>query len=258
MEPVLENPQATPGAASSCSSMARVALGLSIFAFIPPLGIAAIVLGHGAERRIAASAGALNGKGLARAALWIAYLQLVLVSVAGVMVWNVLHDTAEGFRRDAMVQRFFRENDQSRTLDAQSAWEAEVTAKQLMEQLVAIEEESRHYRDDGMYTCHVTQLLELGLKGATDAENRALAARVEQSPYLFEIGECDTGVKESSLEKSSFEKNPGKPGYVLTAMPRAPRMPPHSRIFCVDQSGVVLALHAGISTDCIIKGEPAR
>ena len=253
-EPDLENPQPAPSAASSCSGMARVALGLSIFAFVPPLGIAAIVLGHGAERRIAASAGTLNGKGLARAALWIAYLQLALISLAGVMVWNLFRDTAEGFRRDAMVQRFFRENDQSRTLDAQSAWEAEVTAKQLMEELVAIEEESRHYRDDGLYTCHVTQLLALGLKGATEAENHALAARVEQSPYRFDISECGAG----AAQASSFEKSTAKPGYVLTAVPRSPRMPAHSRIFCADQSGVVLALRGGISTDCISKGEPAR
>jgi hypothetical protein len=254
MEPARENQQSTPRAASWCSGMARVALGLSIFAFVPPLGIAAIVLGHGAERRIEASAGTLNGKGLARAALWIAYLQLALVSVAGVMLWNLFHNTAEGFRRDALVQRVFRENDQSRTLDAQSAREAEVTAKQLMDQLVAIEDESRHYRDGGLYTCHVTQLLALGLKGATEAENRALAARVAQSPYMFDISECDAG----AAQESSFEKSSGKAGYVLTAVPRSPRMPPHSWIFCADQSGVVLALRAGISTDCMTKGEPAR
>jgi hypothetical protein len=65
--------------------MARSALGLSVIAFVSPLGISAIVLGHMAEGRIAASGGLLNGKGLARAGLWIAYLQLALVSLVAVV-----------------------------------------------------------------------------------------------------------------------------------------------------------------------------
>jgi hypothetical protein len=68
-----------PAQGQACNTMARVALGLSIFGFIPPLGIAAIVLGHVAESRIPSSAEA-NGNRVARAALWIAYLQLALVS----------------------------------------------------------------------------------------------------------------------------------------------------------------------------------
>src|SRR5580704_13504716 len=40
------------------SRMALAAVALSIFAFIPPLGIAAVVLGHVSIRRIAASRGA--------------------------------------------------------------------------------------------------------------------------------------------------------------------------------------------------------
>jgi len=131
-----------PAQGQACSTMARVALGLSIFEFIPPLGIAAIVLRHLAESRIQSSAEA-NGNRVARAALWVAYLQLALVSVVAVLLWGLFGSIGEGFRRDALVQRLLRENDEQRTLDPESAQEAEVTAKSLVYQMVAIEDEMR-------------------------------------------------------------------------------------------------------------------
>jgi len=100
------------------SRMALAAVALSIFAFIPPLGIAAVVLGHISIRRIAASRGALNGKATARAALIIAYLQIILVTVVAAMVWQALHLTVQDFRRDTLVQRVFRETDPNQTLDS--------------------------------------------------------------------------------------------------------------------------------------------
>lgn len=119
--------------------MARAPLGLSVVAFVSPLGISAIVLGHMAEGRIAASGGLRNGKALARAALWIAYLQLVLVSLVAVVFWGLFGSTAEGFPREALVQRVLREHDEQQTLDQQRAPEAESPAKMLVYQLIAIE-----------------------------------------------------------------------------------------------------------------------
>src|SRR5580698_1618559 len=84
------------------SHMALAALALSVFAFIPPLGIAAVVLGHISSRRIAASRGALNGKATARAALIISYLQIILMVVVSTMVWQALHLTVRDFRRDSL------------------------------------------------------------------------------------------------------------------------------------------------------------
>jgi hypothetical protein len=227
--------------------MARVALGLSIFAFIPPLGIAAIVLGHTAERRIDASSGTLDGKSLARSALWIAYLQLAMVSVAGLVLWNLLGATAVGFRRDAAVQRYLRETEHTQPLDPESAQDAERTAKALMYQFISIEEEARRYSDSGIYACNLDVMLTAGMKGASEAENRAFAARVAESPYTFTISQCNPRGDGSQAA-----------GYTLVAVPRLPRMPTESKVFCTDQSGVLMQVRGGTSVDCLKHGEPAN
>jgi hypothetical protein len=244
------NPHASPTSAQDAApggGMARVALGLSIVAFILPLGIAAIVLGHMAERRIDSGAGLLNGKATARAALWIAYIQLALVTLTMVVAWSLFHETAKGFQRDALVQRFFRSSDRQQTLDPQSAQEAELTARTLAYQLIAIEDESRRYGKDGLYICELNVLLATGVEGTTDAERRALAARVSDSPYMFAISNCNPSDK-------------GEPAasYILTAVPRPPRMPEGSAIFCADQTGVVRSTRGRTSLDCIANGEPVR
>ena len=233
-----------PAQGQACSTVARVALGLSLFAFIPPLGIAAIVLGHVAESRIPSSAEA-NGNRVARAALWIAYLQLALVSLVAVLLWGLFGSIGEGFRRDALVQRVLRENDEQRTLDPESAQEAEVTAKSLVYQMIAIEDEMRRYGEGAVYGCQLNQLLTTGMKGMTEAEKRGMAARVANSPYIFEISRCNP--------RTEGEVNPG---YILTAVPRAPRMPDGSAVFCADQTGLVLQSRGGTSVDCLKTGQP--
>lgn len=232
---------------SAAQAMAKVALGLSIVAFIVPLGIAAVVLGHTAEKQIERAPQTGNGNAMARAALWIAYLQLALISITGLMAWGMFHETAEGFRRDAMVQRVFRASDQMRPLDPESAREEEASAVNMMYQLIAIEDQMRKHRDDGGYVCQVYELLATGVEGSTDAEKRTFGQRVLQSPYMFRISNC----------------NPNKSGipeaaYILTAVPRPPRMPDNSAIFCADQNGAVRQIREGISLDCLKNGEDVR
>ncbi len=249
-DPVGDDPQASPipaGNRAPCSTMARAALGLSIVSFLLPLGIAAIVLGHLAENRIKASDGALNGKATARAALWIAYIQLALISLAGVVVWGLFQDTAQGFRRDALVQRVFRSYDQQQPLDPDSAREAEFTARTLAYQLIAIEDESRRSTKEGLYICQLNEVLSTGLQGATDAEKQALASRISDSPYMFAISNCDPA-PDGEVEAR----------YRLTAVPRLPRMPQDSAVFCADESGVLRSVRGGTSIDCLKSGEPVR
>ena len=247
MDTVASTPHAPAIPASSRCGLARLALWLSILAFIPPLGIAAVVLGHIAENRIESSGGALNGKSQARAALWIAYLQLAIFSIAGVVLWNLLSESAQGFRRDATVQRVFREYDQTQPLDAEGAREAEEAARSLTYQFIAIQDEKRRSSEDGFYACDVRLLITTGLKGATDAENNALAARVAESPYLYAISRCTPSDTESRSA-----------GYVLAATPRSPRMPPGSAVYCADQGGVLLQIRGGTSVDCLKNGQPIR
>jgi hypothetical protein len=234
-------------APARCHAMARAALGLSIVALVPPLGIAAIVLGHMAANRAESGAGTSNGKVTARAALWIAYLQLALLTATAFFAWSLPHETAQGFQRDPLVQRLFRTSDQLQTLDPDSAREAEGTAQALVYQLMAIEEQARRHRDDGSYVCQLNELIGTGVEGSTDAEKRALAVRIEDSPYMFRISNC----------------NPSPGGiltaaFILTAAPRPPRMPEKSAIYCADQTGGVRQVRGGTSLDCLKSGEAVR
>lgn len=244
------SPTNTPGQpqpAVGSPLMARAALGLSIVAFIIPFGIAAIVMGHIAESRIESSPDSLNGKATARAALWIAYLQLALLSLTVLVLWGIFHDTAQGFRQDAMVQRAFRANDQIKPLDSESARDAEGSALTILNQLIAIEDQIRRHRDDGGYTCRLSEVIDTGLEGTTDAEKRTFDLRVAQSPYAFALSHCNPS-------------NGGIPSaaYVLTAIPRPPRMPEGSAIFCTDQTGVVRSVRGGTSLDCLDHGQPVQ
>ena len=233
--------------------MARAALGLSVFAFIPPLGIAALVLGHMAEHRMAAIQKSAQGKSadnnqpIARAALWISYLQLALFSVAVAFGWGFFHDTTGAFRRDPMVQRFFRESDRIRPLDPESARDAESTAQDIVYQLVAINEQVRRHSEDGGYACAIYQLTQTGLEGTSEAEKRVFFDRVQESPYMYGISACDPNVHGMTTA-----------AYILTAVPISPRMPDNSAIFCTDQSGVVLTVRGETSVDCFKNGQPVR
>ena len=225
--------------------MARLALGFSIFAFVLPCGIAALVLGHMADRRIHSEASDFNGKASARAALWIAYVQLALIGAATLILWSLFHETALGFQRDSLVQGVFRASDQMRPLDSASAREAETTARTLVDQLMAIEEQFRRHSDEGAYACTLEMLLATGLEGETDAEKRAFAERVLASHYRFAVSNCNPVV--SGIPSAA---------YTLTAVPLPPRMPQGSAIFCADQTGVVRVAHGETSLDCLQSGVP--
>jgi hypothetical protein len=131
--------------------MALAAVLLSIFAFIPPIGIAAIVLGHMASRRISASRGFLNGAATARAAIIIGYVQMCLVIVAAGLGWRLLGVIVRDFRHDSLVRRVLRDREAKRTLDYTSAREEESTARGLLIQLVAMQEQ--YHRKKGGDIC---------------------------------------------------------------------------------------------------------
>jgi hypothetical protein len=242
MGPTINSANVPPGARPARHSrMALAAVLLSIVAFIPPFGIAAIILGHFAGRRVAASQGRLNGKATARAAVIIAYLQMFLLTIAVLLAWQVLHLTVADFRRDPLVQRVFRESDARQTLDYTSAREEEITARTLVIQMVAIEDQHRRQQGQG-YLCSINQLTQAGVEGSTPAEKSAFRERLAQSAYIYEITACHAD-----------EDDPATT-YKLTAVPRAPRMPQGSLLFCADQTGAVKQLLGGISDDCFTHG----
>jgi hypothetical protein len=239
--------------------MATAALALSIFTFIPPCGIAAIVLGHISRQRILASHGTLDGAASARAALIIAYTQAALLTVAGLMLWQVLHLTFEDFRRDAMVQRVLRTSDNNQVPDYETAGEEEMTARALLVQIAGIEAEYYHKSERG-YLCSMADLMEAGgTEGSTPAEKRAFALRLRQSRYNFEIQACIADASKGVT-----------PQYRLTAVPRWPQSPGTngqwcadekgaftrlcSPIFCADETGAVKQIYRGTSADCFDHG----
>jgi Domain of unknown function (DUF4190) len=224
-------------------ALARAALIVSIFAFLPPLGLAAIVMGHVAENRSIANP--QNGKSMARAALWIAYIQLLVVLSATFIFWTAFHQMAISFQRDAMVQSFFRSSDREQPLDQGEAAEAEHTARTILIQLIAIEDQYRRDSKNGLYACHINELVEDGLEGTTEAEKRAFYQRIADSAYMFEISDCDRG-----------DENSKEGGYFLTAVPRHPRMPEGSAIYCANESGEMRQVRTGTSLDCLKHGDP--
>jgi hypothetical protein len=226
-----------------CSTMARIALWLSIAAFFPPIGIAAIILGRRSLRQVDSSKGGLDGGPLARAALWIAHVQLALVTAGLLFAWHAFYVTAPGFRDDTVVQRFLGANDNLKTLDQQSAAEAEQTAQTLLYQMIAIEDQY-HRRHPGQYLCQLPLLLKEGVEGST--KKQTLFARVSQTPYNFEISHC--GSKDDSPTAH----------YALVAIPRSPRMPEPSALFCTDQTGTVRQIRGGTLFDCFERGQTVR
>jgi hypothetical protein len=237
---VAEEP-APSGAGSH--ALARAALVVSVFAFLPPLGLAAIVMGHIAEKRSVASP--RNGRSMARAALWIAYIQLVVVLSATFIFWTAFRQTAISFQRDAMVQSFFRSSDREQPLDRGEVADAEHTARTILIQLIAIEDQYHRDSKAGLYACHINELIAGGLEGTTEAEKRAFYQRVADSPYMFEISYCNPRDQDSN-----------DAAYFLTAVPRHPRMPEWSAIYCADQSGALRQARTGTSLDCLKHGDP--
>ena len=234
-----------PDAVSQHSAMALTAVVLSVFAFVLPLGIAALVLGHVAMRRIDASCGRLNGKATARAALVISYVQMALAAAALSIAWRTIRGVVQDYRNDALVQSALREQDARRTLDISSARQEELKAESITVQLAAIQD--RNQREVGGYLCDINQLIALGPEGATPAEIRAFVDRVRQSPYAYELSDC---ANTDGLGNAAH--------YVLTAAPRLPRMPENSALYCADQTGIVRQVRQGISLDCLDHGLTVR
>jgi hypothetical protein len=266
-DPAKESAASPAPACARSHPLARAALVLSIFAFVPPLGIAAIVMGHIAERRSSSSSpnsspqngNPRNERSVARAALWIAYIQTLFVLSATLILWTAFRQTALGFQRDALVQSVFRSSDRLQPLDPSSAGDAERTARAILTQLIATEDQYRRHSDTGLYACRVYDLIEGGLEGTTEAEKRAFYQRVADSPYTFEISGCNPPKGDwkgpDSKDQDAKDGDTNEAAYFLTAVPRRPPMPEWSAIYCADQTGAVRQVRRGTSLDCLKNGD---
>jgi hypothetical protein len=245
------------------STLASLALGLSVFAFVLPFGITAVVLGHVSRRQIATTRGAGNGGAMALAALIIAYTQMALTVGAVLILWQGFHVTIQDFRGDAMVQRVLREPDANQPPDYETAREEENTARTLLTQIAGIEAEYHRESKRG-YLCTIPDLIQAGgTEGATPAEKRAFAERFRQSRYVFEIQGCtaeDTVDVPAQYKLAAVPHWPqtanrsgtwcadGKGAFTRTCSP----------IFCADQTGEVRQVYGGTSADCFDHGHSVQ
>jgi len=231
--------------AANISRLAAAALWVSVFSFVLPFGIGALVMAYMAQREIRDSRGRVGGADWALAALIIAYTQIGLVCLAIVFGWSAFHDFANGFRRDAVLQQMFRSQDQMRPLSQEEAAQESTTALELTYQVIAIQD--AYYRASGSYRCNIQAVIGNGLESTTDAEKRVTMQRFQRSPYIYEISGCPL----DSTVETTYE-------YRLVAVPLPPRMPDNSQVFCADQSGEVRRIQGGTSLDCFDHGSPAR
>ncbi|HTS37374.1 MAG TPA: hypothetical protein VMH04_16980 [Candidatus Solibacter sp.] len=232
--------------AKSVRTMARVALSLSFFAFIIPIGVAAIVVAHMAKRRLEWGDGREMDDAMVRAASWIAYIQLALALFITIFFWS-LFQTAIGLGRDPMVRQAMHPVDINRTLDPAGARDAEQTALTQVNQLIAIEEQYRRHREHGDYACRIDQLIFMGPETASAAQKQQFGIQLYESPYMFRLSNCNP-----------VSRGMTSAAFVLTAVPHPVRMPEKSLIYCADQTGLVREVRGGTSLDCLQNGEPAQ
>jgi len=73
-------------------------------ALIPPLGIAALVMGHVSRRQIATSQGRQTGMGIAFAGLILSYLQLLIVGVLFVALIGLGYEMNQKLDHDRYIR----------------------------------------------------------------------------------------------------------------------------------------------------------
>jgi hypothetical protein len=223
--------------------MAVWALSLSVFSFVLPLGLIALVLAHISRRRILRSNRSLEGASVAKAAMLIGYIQVLLVVGLGVLMFREYASARTDFMNDSKVREVYRETEKGQLSDAQvEAERREVVS--LMEELKSLED--RNLRFKNAYGC---SLLEIGseLEGFTQDEARSLSTRFAHSKYIFEVRDCD--------------KNPDSPAYSIVAFPRlflnpSPSLREKATTYCTDQSSGIKYVVGGISLDCFDHGTP--
>ena len=205
------------------NTMAIASFGLSFLAFILPLGIASVVMGHISRRQIAKSAGRQRGTGLAFAGLILSYFQLAVVGLiclaVGVELFGLngeldRHPDA----RAALAARFkygdpYHPNATQINQHRQNAIDAlRLIAARQGEYLAA-------HPDEG-YACQV-YLLESGA-----SEGSELGAHLRDSRYEIKIAQC-RGTRENENQ------------YAVTAIPRSDFNPPDSPVYCLNQTGII-------------------
>jgi hypothetical protein len=204
---------------SVLNPMAVASLALSFLAFLLPLGIASVVLGHLSRAQIAQSDGRQTGAGLACVGLIISYLQFVVVGLLGLglgAVWHRMNQELDHneFARAAMVEQI-KHGGRPSAADVAKHRQDAVDAMRLVH---ASESDYLAGHPDEGYAC---DFYRMGWDGSSPNE---LSVHMLNSRYDIKIYQC-----------GRFDQA----RYAAVAIPRSDSNPPNSPVYCVDQTGVV-------------------
>ena len=203
--------------------MAIASLALSFLAFIFPLGVAAVVMGHISRRQIAKSQGRQGGTGLAFAGLILSYFQLAMVALIGAILMVMLFGLNGELNRHpdaraALVARFKYGDPYHPSADQIASHRQ--NAVDALRLIAARQSEYLAAHPDEGYACQM-YLLE---SGAT--EGSELGAHLRDSHYDIKIAQC-----RGNRENENW--------YAVTAIPRSNFNPPDSPIYCLNQTGII-------------------
>jgi uncharacterized protein DUF4190 len=163
VQPLLVVPAPAPALdAPKVNRLALASFGLSMLGFIPPIGIASIVMGHISRKQIAASGGRETGNGYAFTALLLSYGQLFLVALIFCLAVVILHElnlkmNGDQYFRAALLERIMN-GDPNHPSGSQASQQPENALAAL--RLIEGRQESFHleHPQGNAYGCHINEL----------------------------------------------------------------------------------------------------
>jgi len=199
--------------------MAIACLALSLLAFIVPVGIASVVMGHISRKQIAQSGGRQKGTGLAFAGLIISYLQFGVVLVISMMthaLWHKMNQELDHneFARAAIVEKITYDGRKS-SANVEQQQRYAINALRLIH---ASQVDYLRIHPNSGYACDFPTL------GWDPSIANELDMYINSSHYEIKVYEC---------------RGAEDPRYVVVAIPRSDANPPGSPVYCSDQTGAI-------------------
>jgi hypothetical protein len=199
--------------------MAIASLALSFLAFIVPLGVTSVVMGHVSRKQIAKSNGQQTGTGLAFAGLIISYLQLVIAALVFLGAVSLVREMNREMDRDrdtrALLAERLKYGGTSDDIPPELAARHQKAALNAMRLIVARQDEYLASHPEG-YACSLNDLENLD-------DDQELTSYVAQSGYSIYVS-C---------------RRVGDDGHVEVAVPRSTFNPPTAPVYCVDQTKII-------------------
>jgi hypothetical protein len=203
--------------------MAIASLAMSFLAFIFPIGIASVVMGHISRKKIAESGGRFKGTGLAFAGLIISYLQLAFVALIFLIAFSVGRRLSHELDRDPYVRAALTERMLHGDPDHPSAAVMAQNVPNLMDSfhLIVAHQEEYRTKNNGNYACHLAYL-------EPESRDDELAVHIRNSHYGFRV-ECRGPLNDSG---NVYQ-------YTAVAYPITDANPPNPARYCMDQTKVI-------------------